>query len=157
MTRADTAIYVQALQRRGHKPRAVDLRRLNLVVKYLKRHRVSLFYGKVKKPWRITGFSDAAFKAQNEDSSGLCIRGLAVLLTTDDSESAASPDGNVNLVEFLVRRLKRVVRSTYSAELNALLDSVENILLLQLALHQILHGTAEGTETMLLRLALLKL
>ena len=87
LTRADTCIYIQALQRRAHKPRIKDCRRLNVVIKFMKRHKVAIYYGKVKKPWRITGFSDAAFKAQSEDSSGLCIRGLAVLLTSDRLES----------------------------------------------------------------------
>ena len=32
LTRADTAIYIQALQRRGAKPRVIDCKRLNLVV-----------------------------------------------------------------------------------------------------------------------------
>ena len=44
LTRADLAVYIQALQRRGSGPRVVDCRRLNLVVRYLKRHRIGLKY-----------------------------------------------------------------------------------------------------------------
>ena len=43
ITRADILVYVQALQRRGAAPRNVDCRRLNLVVRYLKKHPTGLF------------------------------------------------------------------------------------------------------------------
>ena len=61
LTRADLAIYVQALQRRCAKPRVVDVRRLNLVVRYLKRHLIGIRYPPVPQPWRLAGISDSAF------------------------------------------------------------------------------------------------
>ena len=39
ITRGDVAVYVQALQRRGSAPRVLDCRRINLVVRYLQRHK----------------------------------------------------------------------------------------------------------------------
>ena len=59
------------LQRRGGKPRGQDCRRLNIVIRYMKRHKVVLFYGKLQKPWKLVAFSDAAFRAMEEESSGL--------------------------------------------------------------------------------------
>ena len=135
LTRADMAIHIQALQRRGAGPRVVDLKRLNVVLRYLKRHQVGIFYGKVPEPYRLTGYTDAAFKAQEDEGSGLAIRGLAVVLTTQSIEKPTSATCQVNLVEYLVRRIRCVVRSTFAAELNSLLDSIESVLLIQLAMH----------------------
>ena len=45
-----------------------------------------------------------------------------------------------HLIEFLARRQKRVVRSTFSAELNGLLDNLEQAILVQMAVHEILNG-----------------
>ena len=64
LTRADAAIYIQALQRRAHAPRVVDCRRLNLVVRFLQRHKVGIVYEYVPGPHRLLGYPDAVFKAQ---------------------------------------------------------------------------------------------
>ena len=53
-----------------------------------------------------------------------------------------------NLIDFTVRRQRRVVRSIFSAELNGLVDSVEQLLLLQVILHQIYMGTNQTPEQM---------
>ena len=144
LTRPDLAVYVQALQRRGAGPRVADLKRLSLAFRYLKRHKLGIWSGQVPKPWRIQGFSDSAFRAQENESTGLALRGLAVLLTTASEVTPTSPTGAVCLVDFLVRRLRRVVRSTFSAELNAVLDSIETLLVTQICFHQVLCGTTES-------------
>ena len=87
-----------------------------------------------------------------DESSALACRGLAVILCTDQTQEPTSPDYSINLVEFLVRRLKHVVRSTFGGELNALLDTAENVLLMQLAYHDILYGCEEDAEGLMARL-----
>ena len=80
---ADISIYVQALQRRAHRPRAVDARRLNVVLRYMQRHpKVGLRYKRLEAPQRLVCFADAAFKAIPEESSGLTRRGTAILRTS---------------------------------------------------------------------------
>jgi hypothetical protein len=148
LTRADCAVYVQALQRRAHCPRLTDCRRLNLVVRYMKRVPVTLMYQRITGPLRLLCFSDAAFKAQEDESSGLALRGLIVLVIGESDSATAS--GNCHLVDFVVRRQKRVVRSTFSAELNALSDAVETVLLTQLIFHQVHCGT-EATPDQLVQ------
>jgi len=106
---------------------------------------------------RILGFTDSAFKALEDEGSGLALRGLAILLTSDVVEGKSVLEVgrtiNVNLLEWLVRKLRRVVRSTFAAELNALIDSIETLILLQLLLHQIYCGTGESNEELLVKLA----
>ena len=41
------------------------------------------------------------------------------------------------------------MRSTFSAELNALIDAIETLLLTQLAMHQSIHGTDETAHDLL--------
>ena len=44
------------------------------------------------------------------------------------------------------------MRSTFSAELNALIDALENLLLLQLALHEIFCGVSSDVDDLVQRL-----
>ena len=148
LTRADVAVYIQALQRRGHVPRVCDCRRLNLVIRYLQRHRIGIRYLRMPERVKLLGFTDSAFRAQEGESSGLALRGLAVLLTPDVPGSVIS-QGSVHLLDFIVRKLRRVVRSTFAAELNALVDALETIILMQLMFHQIFCGTDEGPDELL--------
>ena len=150
LTRADAAVYIQALQRRAHAPRVIDCKRLNVVVRFLKREHGEIRYGNLQGPHKLIGFSDSAFKAQDGESSGLALRGLAIFLAEDKPGTIIS--GGVHLLDFVVRRLKRVVRSTFAAELNALTDAVETIILEQLILHQVFCGTTESAEQLLHRL-----
>ncbi len=152
LTRGDAAIFVQALQRRSHAPRVVDCRRLNVVVRYMQRDKVSMIYEFVPEPHRILGYSDSAFKAQEGEASGLAVRSLAACLATD------TPKGEIltckiHLLEMLVRRLKRVMRSTYATELGGLVDSIESLILMQLILHQVYFGTDESSDVLLQKLA----
>ena len=68
-----------------------------------------------------------AFKAQPEEPTGLALRWLAATLCEDEGDGAR-PHGSgdkANVVDFTVRRQRRVVRSTFSAELNGMVDSAE--------------------------------
>ena len=57
-----------------------------------------------------------------------------------------SSSGGANLVGFTVRRHRGVVRSTFSAELNGLVDPIEQLLLLQVSLRQVYCGIAQSPE-----------
>ena len=151
LTRAELAVYVQALQRRARAPRIIDCNRLDVVIRYMKRHKCGLKSITLKHPLKLVAFTNAAFKAQPEDATGLALRGLAATLCEDQGagEQPHSDNLKANLVDFNVRRQRRVVRSTFSAELNGFVDSIEQMLLLQCTLHQICCGTAQSPERMI--------
>ena len=120
-------MYIQALQRRGTAPRVKDAKRCNLVIRYLRRHKSGLRAVRLSHPMRLVGFTDAAFKALVDEPSGLALRGLAAVQMSDTGLSKPhSSNGRGNLLDYAVRRQRRVVRSTFSAELNGLVDSVES-------------------------------
>ena len=150
LTLAILAVYIQALQRRAHQPRILDCKRLNVVIRYMKRHKCGLNSICISHPMKLTAFTDAAFKAQPGDPTGLAFRGLAAVLQSDTGgDKPHGGDGRANLIDFTVRRQRRVVRSTFSAELNGLVDSVEQMILLQCTLHQIYCGTNLTPEDMI--------
>ena len=70
-------------------------------------------------------------------SSGLALRGCVILLTSCSQTSPAGNGGECTVLEYICRRQRRVVRSTFSGELNGLIDSVELLLVIQMCLHQI--------------------
>ena len=149
LTRVDIAVYVQALQRRAHSPRVKDCKRLNTVVRYVKRKKIGIKYGPLPPgDANLTVFSDAAFKAIPDESSGLALRGCVILLCTSGPEELINPSGTCHMLEYVCRRQRRVVRSTYSAELNGLVDSVEVTRLVRILFHQILHGTDQESFDM---------
>ena len=80
LTRAELAVYVQALQRRAHAPRVTDCERLDLVIRYMKKYKCGLKFISLKHPLKLFGFIDVPFKAQPAEPTGLALRGLAVIL-----------------------------------------------------------------------------
>ena len=77
----------------------------------------------------------------------MALRGLeGILVNGDGGEKPQSANGLAHFIEYLVRRQRRVVRSTFSAELNALIDSLETLIILQMTLHQVYCGTADHVE-----------
>ena len=83
LTRAELAVYVQALQRRARAPRIKYCKRLNVAMRYMKRHKCGLKSIALQHPLRFVAFTDAAFKAQPEESIGLAFRGRSAVLSED--------------------------------------------------------------------------
>lgn len=88
--------------------------------------------------FQLVAFTDVAFKAKPEEPTGLALRGLAAALCEDNCDvEPMSQSSKVIFVDFIVRRQRRAVWSTFSAELNGLVDVIEQMLPLQCALHHI--------------------
>ena len=134
-TRLDTAIYTQALQRAAQSPTVAHLLRLNTVVKWVRRKPASLFYRRLTGPLRVVVISDAAFR--REDSSGLAIRGATIGVSEDSGSD--NPGGNMAVIEWYARRQRRVVRSTFGAEINGLIDAIETGRLIAFTLAELVH------------------
>ena len=121
-TRLDIAIYVVALQRAAKAPHSEHAQRLQRIAKWVKRRESSLLFAFLANPVRIVAISDSAFR--KEDTQGLAIRGAIIALV----DSMFGPDalgGRVHILEYFSRKQRRVTRSTFSAELNALSDAID--------------------------------
>ena len=128
LTRVGICVDVQSLQRHAHQPRCCDLLRLNIVLRFIKKKVIGIWYPYLGEgELRLSTISDAAFRALVDESAGLALRGYIVLLTREDKTSPAGPDGKCHVLDFGCRRQKRVVRSTGAAENNGGIDSTELI------------------------------
>ena len=105
----------------------------------------------MKRPLMLIAFTNAAFKAQPLEATGLAPRGLAATLCEDKEARKQLHADNlqIDLIDFIKRRQKRVVRSTFNAEFASIVVNVEHILLLQRTLHQTYCGAAQSTERMI--------
>lgn len=121
-TRLDICVYVVALQRAAKSPSAEHAIRLNRVAKWVKRKDSCLVFCVLLNPIRIVAISDSAFR--KEDAVGLAIRG-AIIALVDALFGADALGGAVHVLEFYSRKQRRVTRSTFSAELNALSDAID--------------------------------
>ena len=65
-TRMDIAVYVSALQRHMHAPRAIDLRRLNRVILWTQRNPKGLEYHQLPEPRVLLAIGDSAFQAPTD-------------------------------------------------------------------------------------------
>jgi hypothetical protein len=121
-TRPDIPIYTQALQRAVHHATVGHALKLNKLVRWCRRKPCYLVYYKLKMPCKVIAISDAAFR--REDPSALAMRGAIVGLC-ERHDQAATPGGRIHILEFYSRRQRRVTRSTFAAETQALVDSYE--------------------------------
>jgi hypothetical protein len=142
-TRLDVCIFTQALQRAAAKPQVQHLIRLNAVCKWVRRKEAWLNFRAIKGPVRILVIADAAFR--REDVTGLAMRGHVICLAGPafDANSvalqgdAAIETVGVQVLDWSAKRQKRVVRSTFAAELNSLADATEQGKLIALAITEL--------------------
>lgn len=76
LTRAELAVYVQALHRRAHAVRTKDCRGLNFAIRDMKRPKCGFTQIVLQHPLKLVGFTDAAFKAQPAEPTGFALGGL---------------------------------------------------------------------------------
>ena len=88
----------------------------------MKRKPANILYKKLTGPLRLSVISDAAFKIQ--DKTGLACRGT-IIAVMGEQQKGGGPGGDMHIIDFVARRQKRVARSTFNAELNGVMDSVE--------------------------------
>ena len=97
------------------------------VVRKLKQRQVSLKYGCLKKPYNLVAFCNASYANLNDGSSQ---GGLIIFLNRKD--------GNISLLCWNSKKVKRVCRSTIPAETMALLEASETCLWLSHIINEML-------------------
>ena len=121
LTRVDIPVYVQALQRATHKATIGHCLKLNKIVRWLRRKECNLTFHSLSGRVRTLVVSDAAFR--REDPSALAMRGAIVGVS--EIGDSSGPGGLFHTLEWYSRRQRRVTRSTFGAETQALADSYE--------------------------------
>ena len=136
-TRYDVSVYVAALQRVAQTPRMAHLRKVGRVLKWVRRRRYSIRYRSLRRPLKVLVVSDSSFR--KEDNTGLAMRGAFVCIAEQQSQS---PGGRVHVIEVFSKKQRRVMRSTFGAEILGLNDAVEFGKLIAIALAELCEPTA---------------
>eukprot|EP00971_Amphidinium_carterae_P088962 1760596-Amphidinium_carterae.1 len=132
--RADIPVQVQALQRRGSAPRKVDLQRAATLVRYVQARPAGLWLPALTLPVTFDLYSDSAFKAVDGAASALALKGMVLMVTPRQT----GLNGPALLLDCYSSKQKRVVRSTYAAELHAALDNLERGYMAQFLLTELM-------------------
>ena len=85
---------------------------------------------------KLVSVTDAAFKRL--DVTGLSCRGAVIALVSQSH--IGHPGGDCIILDFASKKQKRVARSTFAAELHAMIDGFEVAKVISLALQEIICG-----------------
>ena len=154
-TRMEIAVYVSALQRKMHAPRAIDLRRLNRVIRWAQRNPKGLTYKRLPEPRVLLAVGDSAFQAPTEEEivagkDPLVMRGYILAwahrIDHNSSESIGGGTGSsgaaadrkvmagvkigrrrylLQLLDYTAGKQNHVCRGVWSSELHNQCDMVE--------------------------------
>ena len=114
-TRADICVYVTALQRIASKATVGHALKINKLTKWVRRKKCHLSYKRMTGNIQLACVSDSAFKT--EPNSSIALRGAIIGIWSED--------GTFHVLEYYCRKQRRICRSTFAAETNALADAVE--------------------------------
>ena len=112
-----------ALQRWGHSPNVIRVKRLNALTKWIQAKPRRLVYKPFVSPgdWQVEAgthlraYSDSAFK--QEEQTGHCMRGAVFLLCPGKHDESFVRTAKCHLLDFVSRQQRTVVRATFSQEL----------------------------------------
>ena len=136
LTQLHLLIYIVALQRRSHSPTYLHCRRLNALLRHMQRHPRFLMFAAMTCSKRLVVHSDSGFTKEQE-------RGYGVRAANHLREGV-SRSTRKTVYHFLhgeCRGHRRVTSSTYSSELQAAIDAVDELLSLAVAM-----GAHPGAE-----------
>ena len=113
LTRVDIAVFVVALQRMAAKATVLHIKRLNVIVRYMKRTPKKLVYVRLNAEVCLLGQGDSAFK--KEEETGHALKGGIFMLI--EKKYRDGDKANCHVLEFVSARERHVTRSTFGAEL----------------------------------------
>lgn len=133
-------IYVAYLQRKGKAPTVKDVRSLNRLLGRIKRMgpRLGIKYRRLHGPIELVVITDAAFKALEYE--GLAMRGCIVVAMSRVALEVGKKF-ECTVLDFYARKQTHVVRSTFAAELMAMIDAVQCGSLINLVLTELFSET----------------
>jgi len=135
LTRGDTLVFVGRFQRCSKQPTAKDVRDLNKLLKWVKRKTCVITYATLTPPIGLASIADSAYRADDED----CLALRAAIFVIIEVRKGV-PGGRMHVLDYYSKKQSRVNRSTFSAELNNLLEASEFAMLIASAVHESMRG-----------------
>eukprot|EP00971_Amphidinium_carterae_P350102 6491381-Amphidinium_carterae.1 len=133
-TRPEAAVLASVFQSSANAPSHDDLLRLNLVAKWLKTHPSEIYYPRMSGPFQLVLVSDASFKGDDETRHAR--RGEVLLLCPRRSNLS----GVVHVLDYSSKKIPRVTKSTYSAELHSLSSGVDHAILVAMMFEEMMRS-----------------
>jgi len=139
MTRSDISPYVGYMQRLAGKPRKRHLRMISQVLKYVKRVSTGLLYKRLLgKPYLLC-VADSAYQANDNRTDCIALRGYFIFLACA-TEGTQFPGGDVQLIDFVSKKLHVISRSAFAAELRNTLEAAQDLVNTALQFHELYKG-----------------
>eukprot|EP00959_Pyramimonas_sp_CCMP1952_P307639 6439243-Pyramimonas_sp.AAC.1 len=142
ITQLHMLVYVVSLQRQQRDASIIHLRRANALVRHMQRYPRTLRYRAMQCSRQLQAFSDSGFR--KEEDKGYGMRGANFLRVGVDPSGAQV----CHLIDAQCRSHRRVTRNTFSSELFAGCDAVDDLMSHALALHEIIQGPQSKQHTL---------
>ena len=134
LTMLPICIYVASLQRKSQGPTVKDIKECNRLLRWIRLHakEMGIRFIHLPEPCRLVVVSDSAFKA--EEYAGLAMRGCIIMMVSASVDLPTTQAWSCVVLDWFARKHTHVVRSTFAAELHALLDAVGQAMLINLVI-----------------------
>jgi hypothetical protein len=141
-------VYVAHLQRHLQAPQVQHVKQINRLLKWIKStlSRLGVRYTALgDRPVRLAVITDSAFQAL--EFEGLAMRGCVLMLVAADRPPTSTGlTLDCVVLDWFSRKQVHVVRSTFAAELHAMMDAVGQALLLNASITEILEGGLDAAQ-----------
>ena len=118
-------------------PRVEDVKKLNRLLNWVQKRPAGIVYhrptGQATR-WRVSAVSDSALRSLEDNTTGLALRGFVIILTIYNDKE---PGGKCLILDYETKKHKGVNRSTFAAELNAAVDTVDVATIVQFTLEEV--------------------
>eukprot|EP00971_Amphidinium_carterae_P055654 1097285-Amphidinium_carterae.1 len=142
-SRPEASVTTAFFQGVANKPSGKHLYQAVLLLRWLKRHEYVTTFRRMAGPFRLLLYSDAAFKPEDVEKPH-ARRGEMLLLTQDRGAEARTIE--CHILDYSSRKIPRVTRSTYSAELQALVAGIDNAIATSITFEQLLNASWRGSD-----------
>ena len=149
--RIDVVVFICAGQRYSQKPQIQHVRRLNKLLLWIQRNPKKLGCKRFQQPvcsstgTHLRMISDAAYKKETDDGyslrGALYCRGIGTI-----ADSFSGQRSTVHIVDWACKSQRHVTRSTFSAELLAAGDAVDQGILVSHLLYEVEHGPMNAKQ-----------
>ena len=146
-TRADIAPFIGYLQREAHKPTITLVKLANKILRYARRVKSGIVYRKLVPPLRLVTVADSAYKANDDLTDCIALRGYIILVVgqssaknrklNDGSSTAGhSPGGPCFVLDWVSKKFNVITRSSFCAELRNQIEAAQTSVHLASALEE---------------------
>ena len=99
----------------------------NKILRYVRRVKAGVVYRKLTAPLKVVTVADSAYKANDDLSNCIALRGYVMLIVgTDKNGKSKFPGGPCVVVEWVSKKFDVVTRSSFGAELRNQVEAAQS-------------------------------